>query len=152
MWDNANTKTLAVTTLVGIAHIVCGLIVLYLPGAIEVTQLNGIYDLTGSARSGAYLLILAGVLAIMARSFGFVTCVVLLVPQQFLLVLQIWSISVVLATGVYPDGYAPVGGAWFILTDQIWPWLLTISHSVWLTIFISQGLRGHGDILNKTLR
>jgi hypothetical protein len=152
MWDNANIKTLAVTNLVGIAHIVCGLTVLHVPGAIEVTQLNGIYDLVGNATTGAYLLILVGVLAIIARSFSFVTCVALLVPQQFLLLLQIWSISVVLTTGVFPDGHMPIGGSWFILTDQIWPWLLTVSHSVWLSIFIYQGLRGYGDSNNKTLR
>lgn len=35
-----------------------------------------------------------------------------------------------LAAGTYPDGYWPQGGAWFILSDQIWTWLICVTHTL----------------------
>jgi hypothetical protein len=136
-------KTLAVTTLVGIAHIICGIAVLVDPVALNVTPLASLTYLDNSVLSG-WLLIVVGVMAVHACNMAFAMNVLMLLPQQMLLFLQVWSISTVLITGQYPDGYLPSGGSWFILTDQIWPWLLTVSHSGWLAAFIYQGVRGYG--------
>lgn len=137
-------KTLAVTTLVGIAHIICGITVYFAPVAFRVTPLSGLYDFSQwigiGSQGGAFILLLVGILAVLARNFNYLACIVLLLPQQGLLLFQIYSISAVLVTGHYPDGYLPLGGSWFILADQIWPWLLTVSHSAWLAAFIYQGL------------
>lgn len=86
------------------------------------------------------VLIGAGLAALMAASSSFITThttnLVLLAPQQFLLCAQLVSISFALATGRYPDGYAPSGGAWFILSDQIWAWILALTHSVYLATMV----------------
>lgn len=63
----------------------------------------------------------------------------LFAPQELLLLIQIWSISVALISGHYPDGYVPLGGAWFILADQVWAWVLAVSHSAWLAAFMYGG-------------
>jgi hypothetical protein len=136
-------KTLAVTTLVGIAHIICGLAVLVDPVALSVTPLATLTYLDNPTFAGT-LLVMVGVMAVYACNMTFAMNVLMLLPQQALLILQIWSISAVLITGQYPDGYLPSGGSWFILTDQIWPWLLTVSHSGWLAAFLYQGVRGYG--------
>jgi hypothetical protein len=136
-------KTLAVTTLVGIAHIICGIAVLVDPVALSVTPLASLTYLGNPVLAGT-LLVVVGMMAVYACNMAFAMNVLMLLPQQALLILQIWSISAVLITGQYPDGYLPSGGSWFILTDQIWPWLLTVSHSGWLAAFIYQGVRGGG--------
>jgi hypothetical protein len=136
-------KTLAVTTLVGIAHIICGIAVLVDPVALNVTPLAALAGMDNPLLAGV-MLIVVGILAVLACNMAFAMNVLMLLPQQALLILQIWSISAVLITGQYPDGYLPSGGSWFILTDQIWPWLLTVSHSGWLAAFIYQGVRGGG--------
>jgi hypothetical protein len=136
-------KTLAVTTLVGIAHIICGIAVLVDPVALNVTPLAALANMDNPLLAGV-MLIVVGILAVLACNMAFAMNVLMLLPQQALLILQIWSISAVLITGQYPDGYLPSGGSWFILTDQIWPWLLTVSHSGWLAAFIYQGVRGYG--------
>jgi hypothetical protein len=141
---NVEVKTLAITTLVGIAHIICGIAVLVDPVALNVTPLAALASM-GSPFFAGVMLIVVGVMAVLACNMAFAMNVLMLLPQQALLILQIWSISLVLITGQYPDGYLPSGGSWFILTDQIWPWLLTVTHSGWLAAFIYQGVRGGGD-------
>jgi hypothetical protein len=136
-------KTLAVTTLVGIAHIVCGIAVLVDPVALNVTPLAALASMNNPVLAG-WGLIVVGVMAVVACNMTFVVNVLMLLPQQALLILQVLSISKVLITGQYPDGYLPSGGSWFILTDQIWPWLLTVTHTGFLAAFIYQGVRGGG--------
>lgn len=140
------TKTMFVGTLVGIAHILSGIAVFITPMAGNVTP---IADLSTLLRhmgfdSGvmAAILIFAGIMAVIAGTMPRASHVlhgILFLPQQLLLVLQIYTITVALTHGVYPDGYAPQGGAWFILSDQIWAWLLAASHSIWLAAFLYGG-------------
>lgn len=141
-------KTLAVTTLVGMAHLVSGLIALKVPAALGVTPLAGFdhfaHSLGIGSQVSAYILIIVGILAVIASTYTFPYRVFLLIPQQLVLLLQVWSISLAMASGRYPDGYIPVGGGAFILNDQIWPWLLTVSHSAWLAAFIYYGVRDSG--------
>jgi hypothetical protein len=132
--------------LVGIAHLVSGIAILVAPDvlwAIPLASLAHFADYI-SYPSGfpAAALIVAGLMAIIGANLrcaprfahGF-----LFLPQQVLLLLQVWAITVALIEGHFPDGYIPLGGAWFILTDQIWAWLLAVTHSIWLTAFLYGG-------------
>jgi hypothetical protein len=133
--------------LVGIAHLVSGIAVLVTPEVLRVTPLASLArfaDYIGYHSGGfaAAALIGAGLMAIIGANLrcaprfahGF-----LFLPQQVLLLLQVWTITAALIEGHFPDGYIPVGGAWFILTDQIWAWLLAVTHSIWLTAFLYGG-------------
>jgi hypothetical protein len=149
-------KTLFVAMLVGLAHIASGIAVLVNSAALAVTPLASLawvetYFKLGSATehgfSGA-VLVGAGLMAVVGAGTltfpGWVRST-LFVPQQTLLLLHIWSISAALFVGHYPDGYIPTGGGWFIIADQVWAWVLCVSHSAYLAAFIAGGLR-HGRI------
>ena len=148
------TKTLFVGLLVGLAHIASGIAVLVSPAALNVTPLGELEDIAhllgaGHGFAGA-ILVGAGLMAVIGGSRGVhaprLVRAVLFTPQQVLLLLQLWSISEALILAHYPDGYAPQGGAWFILADQSWAWMLAVSHSVWLAAFIYGGAaRGSGS-------
>jgi hypothetical protein len=144
MTRDLEAKTLFVATLVGIAHIISGVAVLMTADAVNVTPLATLHLVANrfgytNGFAGA-VLILAGMMAVIGGNlrydfhrwfYG-----TLFLPQQVLLVLQVVSICTALGVGKYPDGYIPVGGAWFILTDQIWAWVLAVCHSIWLAAFI----------------
>jgi hypothetical protein len=139
-------KTLFVAMLVGLAHIVSGIAVLAAPAAMEVTHLSMITYLIslvgwGGGAVGS-ILIFAGFMAVVGASIIALPRVahgLLFLPQQILLLVQIWSIAIALNAGQYPDGYHPEGGAWFILTDQIWAFILAVTHSFWLAAFLYGG-------------
>jgi hypothetical protein len=133
--------------MVGIAHLISGIAVLVTPEVLRVTPLASLahfadyigYPSGGFAASaliGAGLMAIIGANLICAPRFAHG---ILFLPQQVLLLLQVWTITVALIEGHFPDGYIPVGGAWFILTDQIWAWLLAVTHSIWLTAFLYGG-------------
>jgi hypothetical protein len=132
--------------LVGIAHLVSGLAILVAPDvlwAIPLASLARFADYIGYPSGGpAAALIGAGLMAIIGANLRCAPRIahgLLFFPQQVLLLLQIWAITVALIEGHFPDGYIPLGGAWFILTDQIWAWLLAVTHSIWLTAFLYGG-------------
>ena len=141
-------KTLLIALLVGIAHLVSGILVFVHPTAAlatptaMLTAIANSLDMFGTGAIGL-VLIVAGAMAIIGSTFSFArhVHVTLFVPQEILLLLQLYSISVSLIVGQYPDGYVPPDGAWFILTDQIWAFILAVSHSVWLSVFIFGGAR-----------
>lgn len=133
-----NDKIISIAVLVGIANIICGISVLTQPGAYQVTSFYVLWELDQLFQGGSLwvggILIGSGVLSL----FGTVNFHIpwyirflFFIPQQILMGLQLISISIVLANGAYPDGYVPVGGAWFILKDQIWAWVLAIAHTFW---------------------
>jgi hypothetical protein len=139
------TKTLFVGLLVGLAHIACGMAVLVTPQALLVTPLDAIRSVQNylglqHGFSGA-ILIGVGIMAVIAsrRQVYLKTRMLLFAPQQCMLFLQIAAISWALIVGTYPDGYKPVGGAWFILADQIFAYLLAVSHSIWLAALLYGG-------------
>lgn len=144
------TKILFIALLVGLAHIASGIAVLVTPDALRVTPLELLTlasDHLGYTRGGfaGALLVAAGVMAVIGASRGIAATralrCLLFAPQQVLLLLQLASISIALILGHYPDGYTPQGGAWFILADQSWAWILAVSHSVFLGAFIYGGTR-----------
>jgi two-component sensor histidine kinase len=62
------------------------------------------------------------------------TRVVLIAPQQIVLLIQLIGVSVAASNGAYPDGYVPVPGNWwasfwFILGDQAALVVLCLSHT-----------------------
>jgi hypothetical protein len=139
-------KTLFVALLVGLAHLVSGIAVLYQPSALNVTPLASLHDLSqaigySGGFAGAFL-VGAGLMAIIGsgmRAMPRGLHGALFLPQQALLLLQIWTITWALIEGKYPDGYIPVGGSFFILADQAWAWALASAHSVFLAAFIGGG-------------
>jgi hypothetical protein len=144
-------KILFLALLVGIAHLVSGILVFYRPEAATATPTSMLvtiaesFNIFGTGVIGA-VLVIAGMLAIIGStaSFSRHVHVWLFIPQEALLLLQLYSISMALIMGAYPDGYIPPEGAWFILTDQIWAFIFAVSHSLWLAVFIFGGARG-GD-------
>lgn len=142
------SKTLFIAMLVGLAHMICGIAVIAHPSALNVTPLAALVSIskilgsTGGGLVGA-VMFMAGVMAVIGGNlklaFHRPAHVALFFPQQALLLLQIYSITVALITGVYPDGYTPQGGAFFILSDQIWAFILACTHSVWLAAMLYFG-------------
>ena len=55
---------------------------------------------------------------------------VLLAPQQILLLSHLMSIEMALFSGHYADGYIPKGGAYFIFADQIWLLMVIAFHTL----------------------
>lgn len=144
-YASSATKTFFVGLLVGIAHLVLGICVVAQPLALDVTALAALRNMIGTIPAG-WLLIGVGLAAIVGASDWLwlshrmrVTC---FVPQQLVLLSQLWSIGEALALGHYPDGYIPLGGAWFILADQVQAWILAVSHSIWMAAIVYGGLGG----------
>ena len=141
---SAESKTLFVGLLVGLAHIASGFAVFVNHGAAKVVALAGLNEVMGWLGFGVpavgLVLVGAGLLGVIGAGSVFAAAgigrVLLFVPQEILLLLQIWSISWCLTSGQYPDGYIPTGAAWFILADQVWAWVLSISHSLWLAALL----------------
>jgi hypothetical protein len=149
------TKTLFVGLLVGLAHIISGIAVMADTAALNVTPLASLHSLAewlGYDKGGfvGATLLLAGLMAVVGGNLKAATPKivhgVLFLPQQTLLMLQIWTITVALVEGRYPDGYIPLGGAWFIVTDQIWAFVLATSHSIWLAAFLYGDRRGTNGV------
>lgn len=152
MAPTIETKTLFIGLLVGIAHVVSGIAVIATPLALNVTPLAGLAHLAewlGYTKGGfvGATLLLAGLMAIIGANINIamprIAHGVLFLPQQILLILQIGTITAALLAGRYPDNYIPQGGAWFILTDQIWAWVLAVTHSIWLAAFLYGGRSGN---------
>jgi hypothetical protein len=131
---------LHVTLLIALVHIVSGLAIMCEPSAVLVSSMA---SLKGIRWPGA-LLLMIGVCALIGvrNSFPLEIRLGLIAPQQFVLVLQIISISRALAAGQFPDGYVPAGEAWFILVDQLPTWALGASHTALYLICLKSLLRG----------
>jgi hypothetical protein len=137
-------KTLFIAMLVGVAHIVSGISVLVSPSVWSVTPLSAlpyIVSLAGYGQGMAgTILIGAGLMAVIGSNLSLAmprtTHGFLFIPQEILLLLQLWAIVMAMMAGQYPDGYLPTGGSWFILTDQIWAFILAVTHSLWLAAFL----------------
>lgn len=54
----------------------------------------------------------------------------LILPQQCLLLLHFVSAATAILSGQYHDGYVPNGGAAFIFADQIWLLMVVIVHTL----------------------
>jgi hypothetical protein len=127
---------------------ICGIAVMVNPAALSVTPLATLVHISeylSYSKTGLVgpVMFMAGIMAVLGGSLDLAfprpVHMALFFPQQLLLLLQLYSITVALITGVYPDGYIPQGGAFFILSDQIWAFILACTHSVWLAAMLYFG-------------
>jgi hypothetical protein len=140
-------KTLFVAWMVGLAHIACGFGVLNSPAALQVTALASLHYISSylslSSTVIGWGLLLAGVMAVIGSmttsNLPRSVHLVLFAPQQFLLLLMVWTITEAILVGRYPDGYIPPDGGWFVQTDQIFALILGTSHSAWLAAYLYVG-------------
>jgi hypothetical protein len=121
--DRSHIVPLAVAA----AHVISGVAILAgAHGAMQTTPLY-ILGLLVNDLTAALILIVTAVLAVIPyvmRKPSHLIFMMLLLPQQCLLLMHFVSAVVTIVSGQYPDGYIPAGGSAFIITDQIW--LLTI--------------------------
>jgi hypothetical protein len=81
----------------------------------------------------AFILIIAAVLAIIPyfmrepRRSWFM---LLILPQQCLLLMHFVSAGIAILNGHYHDGYVPNGGSAFIFADQIWLLMVVVVHTL----------------------
>ena len=81
----------------------------------------------------AFILVITAVLAILPylmwepRRSWFM---LLILPQQCLLLMHFVSAGIAIMNGQYHDGYVPNGGSAFIFADQIWLLMVVIVHTL----------------------
>ena len=126
----------APVALIGLIHIIGGVAVLVAPQAAYVSQLSGPMMVLPYPIVIAVGLILVGAMAVAARLLKMSerTRVVLIAPQQIVLLIQLMGVGLAAWNGAYPDGYIPVPGNWwasfwFILGDQAALVVLCLSHT-----------------------
>lgn len=133
------TITLWIAFTAGFVHTICGILLLLEPSVLQATPLETIAGFvrplsreTGIAETtmaGGFLLFV-GPTALLAAFWGStLTRLILIIPQQFALILQLVSINAAVLSGTYPDGYVPAGGWMFILADQLWAWSASLAHT-----------------------
>lgn len=123
---------------IGVAavHILTGLDILisnYPEAVVRTTPLSLIQFVVGGPYAIAFLLILAGALAIVPFCMlvlSRMTFILFVALQQVLLLSHAGSVVWAVLTGHYPDGYVPVGGTFFIFADQIWLLMLVVFHTI----------------------
>jgi hypothetical protein len=117
---------------VATAHAISGVAILTgAHGAMQTTPLY-ILGLLVNDTIAALILIVTATLAVipyLMRKPSHLVFMTLLLPQQCLLLMHFMSAVVTIVSGQYPDGYIPVGGSAFILTDQIWLLAIVGAHT-----------------------
>lgn len=146
----------AIVLIIALKHLISGTIILFDSLAINVaTTAYLLQTLTFFGLDGegyifvGILLVLSGALALIALWIyddrrNYRTIVLLVLPQQFIVIFQFISISETILMGRYPDGYIPAGNPHlFIAVDHIGSWLLAISHGIWV-IWAILRIKKHG--------
>jgi hypothetical protein len=126
----------APVSVIGAAHVFGGVAVIGAPEAAKVSALAGPM-VTGLSEGWlAVTLVSVGVAAITSRvsTVSNRTRLALTVPQQAVLLIQLYGVVVAILLGGYPDGYVPVPGnwaasAWFIFGDQAALIAMCLSHT-----------------------
>jgi hypothetical protein len=80
----------------------------------------------------AFILVISAVLAVipyLMRQPGRIWFMLLILPQQCLLLMHFVSAAIAIISGHYHDGYVPDGGSAFIFADQIWLLMVVVVHS-----------------------
>lgn len=128
---------------VAVVHITLGVIIFYIPDAINITALAALKSihfpllggkLTTNEISGG--LIIIGLAAFAGKLFFLTQTlqIILVAPQQLLLSVQFFGIIMAIRNGVYPDGYIPAktyqGSVGFILADQCPILGMCLAHTV----------------------
>ena len=133
----ANTVELRhffVTPGVAAAHALSGVAIL--AGAESVLKTTPLYILgliVQNSINVAFILIITAVLAItpyLMREPRRSWFMLLILPQQCLLLMHFVSAGVSIMVGHYHDGYIPNGGSAFIFADQIWLLMVVVVHTL----------------------
>jgi hypothetical protein len=126
----------APVSVIGAAHVIGGAAVIAAPEAAKVSGLAGPMMTGVGPYPLAIILVIVGVLAIWSRmsTLSSKARLALTIPQQAVLLIQLYGVIVAIGMGGYPDGYIPVPGnwwasAWFIAGDQSALIAMCLSHS-----------------------
>jgi hypothetical protein len=123
-----------VTPGVAAAHALSGVAIF--AGADSVLKTTPLYLfglIVQNAIIAAIILIVTAVLAVipyMIREPRRSWFMLLILPQQCLLLMHFVSAGVAIMAGHYHDGYVPSGGSAFIFADQIWLLMVVIVHTL----------------------
>jgi hypothetical protein len=123
-----------VTPGVAAAHTLSGLAIF--AGADSVLKTTPLYLLgviVQNPISVAFILVITAVLAIipyLTREPRRRWFMLLILPQQGLLLMHFVSAVMSIMAGQYHDGYAPNGGSAFIFADQIWLLMVVVIHTL----------------------
>lgn len=144
----ARAPALLIVLIIGIAHVLCGLIIVLEPAAAWVTPFHSMAQLLAKLYTdGSHhfivgaALIITGLAAVVASQAPLSASnkVLLAYPQQLVLTGQFAAIVTAASLGVYPDGYTPKGGTLFILSDQMQTLLFSVYHTVWIVWLAAGG-------------
>ena len=123
-----------VTPGVATAHALSGLAIF--AGADSVLKTTPLFILgliVSNPVVAAFILVLTAALAVIPYSMREPRrswFMLLILPQQSLLLMHFVSAAVAILNGHYHDGYVPSGGAAFIFADQIWLLMVVIVHTL----------------------
>jgi hypothetical protein len=126
----------APVSVIGAAHVIGGVAVIAAPEAAKVSGMAGPMMTGIGPYPLAIILVVVGVLAIWSRvsTLSPKAKLALTIPQQAVLLIQLYGVIVAILMGGYPDGYIPVPGnwwasAWFIAGDQAALIAMCFSHT-----------------------
>jgi hypothetical protein len=128
-----NLRFFSIAIGVAIVHFSSGIVILINAKALHTTPLSLLAQVL-SERSWAisFVLIAASVLAVLPfvqKTKNHWMFVLLVAPQQILLLAHFMSAFLAIMSGQYPDGYAPGGGSAFIFVDQAWLLMVAVLHT-----------------------
>jgi hypothetical protein len=136
MTDKLIRSLFAPVSIIGAAHVIGGVAVMGAPAAAKVSGLAGPMMAGIGAELLAVTLVSVGTAAIISRVSVVSPNVrlALTIPQQILLLIQLYGVMIAIWAGGYPDGYIPVpndwaASAWFIFGDQAALVAMCLSHT-----------------------
>ena len=125
-----------------IYHLLFGLFILISPNVRHVTGSFIISELFGDSDVVFYFIasVISIVGLIVQTKWRFFN-IICLIPQQIFLIIALLGQIITVIHGVYPDGYIPVGGSYFLVLDQYSSIVLCITHALamvkkWSNVFI----------------
>lgn len=116
-----------------IAHPLWAVLMMTAPIPLHTVGIDAIYTVAPGPMSAALLMFLSSASAWAAHSdrlHGHPVGFMLMMPQQFLILLSLWTVGVAVARATYANGYAPPEGWRFIAADQIFFATCSILHTV----------------------
>ena len=120
---------------VGVAavHFLSGIVILINAKALHTTPLSLLsYVLSERPWAISFVLIATSILAVLPfvlKPQNHLVFMLLVAPQQILLVAHFASAFLAIMFGQYPDGYTPDGGSAFIFVDQVWLLMVVVLHT-----------------------
>jgi hypothetical protein len=139
MQNQAATNTIElrhffVTPGVAAAHALSGVAIF--AGAESVLKTTPLYLLGLIVQNPIYVAFILIITAVLAITPYFMRkpprswFMLLILPQQCLLLMHFVSAGVAIMAGHYHDGYVPNGGSAFIFADQIWLLMVVVVHTL----------------------